>query len=222
MSRANIFIIGLDAFNRAKLERLPQAAECGFHSALGISDIRNVEEFDMPALIDRAEANIESAGVSVDAIASYDRNADHVWLLEINPRISQAHTDIFAKVHGVSHHSVMVDLSLGHKPKPMERQGLFNIAAHFLFRTSESGRVQRVPSEAAIERLKKRQPGTEVKIPVRPGQHLRDLQGQDMYSFEIANVFIGGRDPSELLDKYDEALSVLQFDIEKDIETVIT
>lgn len=432
MSRNNVFIVGLDAFNRAKLERLPQAAECDFHTALDINDIRNVEEFDMPALIDRAVANIESAGVGVNAIASYydfpgtvlvpilaerfgvpgptleavlkcenkywsrveqrtvvpqyipqfqafdpfdedayaglgllppfwikpiksfrsflafqinderqfravmpacrerggfmnepfrylmrefgappeiadmpetfvaesqiggrqctlegysyqgqvsvygvvdsvrapdsssfaryeypsslplevqhrmidvaraavqgvgldnspfnaeffyDPNADHLWLLEINPRISQAHTDIFEKVHGISHHSVMVDLALGRKPKPMERQGPFNIAAHFMFRTSDSGRVVRVPSEAAIERLKKRQPGTEVKIPVRPGQHLKELQGQDMYSFEIANVFIGGRDQSELLDKYDEALSVLQFDIEKDADIIIT
>jgi len=37
-----------------------------------------------------------------------------------------------------------------------------------------------------------------------------------MYSYEIANVFIGGRDQMEMLDKYDESLAVLQFDIEKD------
>jgi len=42
-----------------------------------------------------------------------------------------------------------------------------------------------------------------------------------MYSFELANVFIGGRDRAELLDRYDEALAALQFDIEKDAETVI-
>lgn len=42
-----------------------------------------------------------------------------------------------------------------------------------------------------------------------------------MYSFEIANVFIGGRDQMDILDKYDEALAVLQFDIEKDPETVV-
>ena len=56
---------------------------------------------------------------------------------------------------------------------------------------------------------------------VRVGQHLSELQGQDMYSFEIANVFIGARDRAELLDRYDEALAVLQFDIDKDSETIV-
>ncbi len=151
----------------------------------------------------------------------YDQTSDQVWLLEINPRISQAHTDIFEKVHGISHHSVMLDLALGRKPKPMEKSGQFNVAAHFMFRTFESGRVVRIPSPQAIEKLAQRQPGTKVKIPVMPGQHLRDLHGQDMYSFEIANVFIGGRDRTEMLDRYDEALAVLQFDIEKDGDAVI-
>jgi hypothetical protein len=430
-AKKNVFIIGLDPFNREKLERLPQAAECDFHTALDISDIRNVDRYDMAKLVDKAVANMEAVPGAVDAVASYydfpgtvlvpvlaerfgvpgpsleavlkcenkywsrleqhkaipeaipqfrafdpfddqaygklgllppfwikpiksfrsflafqinderqfnevmpvcrerggfmnepfrhlmetygmppeianmeetfvaespiggwqctlegyahngvvavygvvdsvreqdsssfsryeypsalpleiqhrmmdvvrsavqqigldsspfnaeffyDQTNDQVWLLEINPRISQAHTDIFEKVHGVSHHSVMVDLALGRKPKPMERKGPFNVAGHFMFRTFESGRIVRVPSADAIAKLTRRQPGTVVKIPVAPGQHLKDLQGQDMYSFEIANVFIGGRDRMDILDKYDEALAALQFDIEKDPEPVV-
>lgn len=151
----------------------------------------------------------------------YDQTSDNVWFLEINPRVSQAHTDIFEKVHGISHLSIMVDLALGRKPKPMEKNGKFNVAGHFMFRTFESGKILRVPSSSAVDKLKQRQPGTNVRVPVKPGQHLKDLQGQDMYSFEIANVFIGGRDQADMLDKYDEALAVLQFDIEKDPEPVI-
>lgn len=431
MAKKNVFIVGLDEFNLKKLERLPQAQECEFHAALDISDIRNVEQYDIPALVEKAAAAMEACKGSVDAVASYydfpgtlivpilaerfglpgprleavlkcenkywsrleqykvipenipqfrafdpfdesafgklellppfwikpiksfrsflafqinderqfnevmqtcrekggmmtkpfqelmdtygmppeiaqmresfiaespiggwqctlegyshegkvavygvvdsvtaqdsssfsryeypsslpleiqhrmmdvarsaiqqigldqsafnieffyDQTSDQVWLLEINPRVSQAHTDIFEKVHGVSHHSVMLDLALGRKPKPMERKGRFNVAGHFMFRTSESGRILRIPSDQAIQKLMQRQPGTVVKIPVKPGQHLRDLQGQDMYSFEIANVFIGGRDQTDILDKYDEALSVLQFDIAKDEEAAI-
>jgi len=431
MGKKNVFVVGLDPFNKAKLERLPQAAECDFHAALDISDIRNVSEFDLAALIEKAVSNMENTPGSVDAVVSYydfpgtvlvpvlaqrfglpgpslesvlkcenkywsrmeqqkvvpdhipqfrafdpadggayghlnlfppfwikpiksfrsflafqinderqfnevmpvcrekggmmsepfhwlmetygmppeiaqmpesfiaespiggwqctlegychdgsvsvygvvdsireqdsssfsryeypsilpleiqhrmmdvtraavlqiglngspfnaeffyDQTSDQVWLLEINPRISQAHTDIFEKVHGISHHSVMLDLALGRKPKPMEKKGKFNVAGHFMFRTFESGRVVRIPSESALSKLKQRQPMTEVKIPVKPGQHLSELQGQDMYSYEIANVFIGGRDQAEMLDKYDEALAVLQFDIEKDTETVV-
>ena len=85
-----------------------------------------------------------------------------------------------------------------------------------MFRTFESGRITRIPSTSAIQKLAQRQPRTVVKFQVQTGQHLKDLQGQDMYSYEIANVFIGGRDQMEMLDKYDESLAVLQFDIEKD------
>ena len=151
----------------------------------------------------------------------YDQTSDQVWLLEINPRMSQSHADMFEKVHGVSHHGVMIDLALGRKPRPMERGGDFNIAGNFMFRTFDSGRIQRIPSAEALDRLRQRQPKTEVLIPVEPGQHLKDLKNQDMYSFELANVLIGGRDQADMLDKYDEALAVLQFDIEKDTEAVI-
>lgn len=151
----------------------------------------------------------------------YDQTSDQIFLLEINPRISQAHTDIFEKVHGVSHHSVMVDLALGRKPKPMEMKGRFSVAAHFMLRTFDCGRVTRVPSAEALNRLMERQPGTVVKVKVEPGRHLAELQGQDSYSYELASVFIGGRYRGELLDKYSEALTALQFDIAKDEEAVV-
>lgn len=150
----------------------------------------------------------------------YDQTGGRVWLLEINPRISESHADLFEKVHGCSHQGIMLDLALGRMPRPLERKGAYTIAAKFMLRTFEQGKVTRVPSPAAIRKLGQRQPGTIVKSLVRPGQQLSDLARQDMYSYEIANVFIGGRDQSDLFDKYDEALAVLQFDIEKEPEKV--
>jgi len=170
-------------------------------------------------MMDATRSIIQQIGLDNAAFNAeffYDQTSDNVWFLEVNPRISQSHAEIFERVQGVSHHSVMVDLALGRKPKPMEKKGKFNIAGHFMFRTFESGRITRIPSNSAIQKLAQRQPGTVVKFQVQTGQHLKDLQGQDMYSYEIANVFIGGRDQMEMLDKYDESLAVLQFDIEKD------
>ena len=46
----------------------------------------------------------------------YDEHHDRIWLLEINPRISQSHCDLFRKVDGASHHEVMIDLALGKQP----------------------------------------------------------------------------------------------------------
>lgn len=146
----------------------------------------------------------------------FDQTSDQVYLLEINPRVSQAHTDIFEKVHGVSHLQVMLSLALGRKPKVMEKHGKFNIAGHFMLRVFEPGTVLSVPGHEEVEQLTKRYPGTHIKIPVKPGQHLGDLQGQDSYSYEIANILVGGRDQAEILDKYHECVNALTFEIKYD------
>jgi hypothetical protein len=168
-------------------------------------------------LIDVGRAAIEHIGLDNSPFNIeffYDQSADKAWLLEINPRTSQAHTDLFEKVHGASQLGVMVDIAAGRKPPPLERNGEFNIAAHFMFRVHRDGTVQRIPDQAAIDRLRAHVPGLDVKLHVRPGQRLCDLQGQDMYSYQLASVFVGGRDQDDLLDKYDLAAAALQFDIE--------
>ncbi len=146
----------------------------------------------------------------------YNSTADEVYLLEINPRISQAHTDIFEKVHGVSHHSVMLSLALGRKPKPLEYRGTFNRAANCMLRTFGSGKVVKAPKTDEVRILKKFIPGLEVKMYVRDGMHLSELKGQDSYSFELANIFVGGRDQKELLERYNQCVEGLSFEIEYD------
>ena len=144
----------------------------------------------------------------------YDQTNDHVWLLEINPRASQSHADLFHKVNGVSHLSIVVDLAVGRKPRPLGRNGRWNVAAHFFTRTHEPGRVAHVPSRAAIERAATRQGDTRVQLMVERGTDLASLANQDSYSFELASVYVGGRDRVDALEKYDRLLDVLQFEIE--------
>lgn len=148
----------------------------------------------------------------------YDQTADEVYLVEINSRVSQAHTDIFEKVHGTSHLSVMVNLALGQKPQPFHYDGKFNRAANFMLRTYEPGTVMKTPSEEEIRSLKKRFPDLEIIIRVSEGMHLTELTGQDGYSYELANILIGGRDQQELIEKYNEIVSALTFDIDYDVK----
>jgi hypothetical protein len=144
----------------------------------------------------------------------YDQTNDTVWLLEINPRASQSHADLFQKVHGVSHLSVVVDLALGRKPRPLPREGRWNVAAHFFSRAFEPGTVTYVPSAAALERIKARQGDTRIQLMVGKGTDLDELANQDSYSFELAHAYVGGRDRPDLLDRYDQVLTALQFEIE--------
>ncbi len=145
----------------------------------------------------------------------YDQTADQVWLLEINPRASQSHADLFHKVHGVSHLSVVVDLALGRKPRPLPRKGRWNVAAHFFSRAYAPGRVTYAPSKAALDRIRSRQEDTRIQLMVGKGTDLAALANQDSYSFELANVYLGGRDRIDVLDRYDQVLTALQFEIEE-------
>lgn len=151
----------------------------------------------------------------------YNPTFEAVYLLEINPRISQAHTDIFEKVHGLSHHSIMLNLALGNKPRTLGYDGPFNKAANFMLRTFENGKVLKVPTKDEINILKNFIPGLEIKLHVENGINLSDLQGQDSYSFELANIFIGGRDQQELVDKYNQCLKGLTFNIDYKKETML-
>jgi hypothetical protein len=144
----------------------------------------------------------------------YDPTADNVYLLEINPRVSQAHTDMFEKVHGLSHLHVMLALALGRRPRPLEFNGPYNVAAQLIMRAYTDGTVRSVPTPESVEQLAEEQPGTKVKLLVEPGQVLSDLKCQDSYSFELANVFIGGRDRLEVLDRYQRCCELLDFQID--------
>jgi len=151
----------------------------------------------------------------------YEQTSDQVYLLEINPRLSQSHALLFEMVKGMSHHAVMAQLALGYKPPPFEKRGQHNVAGHFMVRTYEDGVVTRIPEDEELEEIGRRYPGTTVKLLVEPGVRLSEMRAQDSYSFELANVYIGGRDQNDMLEKYDAILSELRFEIEKDAELTV-
>ncbi|MBS3771237.1 MAG: ATP-grasp domain-containing protein [Bacteroidales bacterium] len=146
----------------------------------------------------------------------YNHTVNQIFLLEINPRISQAHTDIFEKVHGISHHSIMLNIALGSRPKALEYKGKHRIASNFMLRIYESGRVKKIPSQEEVDKLNEKYPELTLKLHVTEGMHLSDLKGQDSYSYELGNMFLGARNQEELIQKYDDCMANLTFDVELD------
>ncbi len=147
----------------------------------------------------------------------YNEEDENVYLLEINPRISQSHSALFEKVHGVSHHETMLNLALNRSPKPYEFKGDFNVAGNFMPRVFHSGKVMAVPSEKEIVQLKQKFPDFEIKINVKKDMELDELPPYciDSYSYVLANIFIGASSREELLQKYDFIINSLTFKIEK-------
>lgn len=165
-----------------------------------------------------SQIGLDNTGFNIEFF--FDQTIDQVYLLEINPRVSQAHTDVFEKVHGQSHLRVMLDLALGRKPSTFERRGKHNLGCNFMLRVYDPGRVVRVPTEQEIAQVVQEGLATDVKVHVKEGDHLGALRGQDSYSFELANLFIGGRDQLDVVDKYHRALAILGFTVQRDPEPI--
>ncbi|MDX1594935.1 MAG: ATP-grasp domain-containing protein [Gammaproteobacteria bacterium] len=143
----------------------------------------------------------------------WDQDSDRFMLLEINGRISQSHCPLFALVDGSSHQQVLIDLALGKRPNPPQREGRHKIAAKFMMRVFEEGVVAHAPSEGDVELLEKHFPDIRFESHVEDGQALADMPFQDSYSFNIADVYLGGESQHELLEKYDEVKQMLPFEI---------
>lgn len=136
----------------------------------------------------------------------YDADEDRIWLLEINTRISASHVPLFQMVHGRSHHEVVVELGLGHRPQYSGHDGPCKVAAKFMVREERDGVVTRVPSAAQIEAIEREIPHVRIVPDVREGDRLSELEDQDSYTYQVAEIFIGGEDNDELRDKYERCL----------------
>ncbi len=143
----------------------------------------------------------------------YNQTADRINLLEINPRTSESHTDLFAKVHGYSQLKILLELALGNRPKPLERNGDYRMAAKVFYRAYQPGVVEQVPAAEQIAEIIARFPDTKIKLNVDKGDDLRDLKFQDSYSFELATIFLGADNEIELMRKYEEIVELLDIRI---------
>lgn len=141
----------------------------------------------------------------------WDEGADHVWLLEVNSRLSESHTDLFSKVDGVSNQSVMLDLALDRTPSMPHRQGDYAHAAKFFVRRADDAYVESVPGPEDIAAVEQAFPDTRVIVRAHPGEWLHDLPYQDSYTYELAWIYMGGNSSVELEERYRACAERLRF-----------
>ncbi|MFB7088926.1 acetyl-CoA carboxylase biotin carboxylase subunit family protein [Streptomyces sp. NPDC056296] len=149
----------------------------------------------------------DSATFSVEYF--YDPGSQDISLLEINPRHSQSHAELFQYVEGVSNHHAMLALALGDDPRMPHGQGPYAMAAKWYYRWFTDGVVRHVPSPEDIARIESEIPGVRIEVLPEPGRRLSDLSQQDSYSYELAHIFTGGDDEQDLRRKYDQCVAAL-------------
>lgn len=144
----------------------------------------------------------------------WDEDEDRLWLVEVNTRISQSHSDLFAKVDGMSNHEVAVDVALGRRPAMPRGEGPFATATKGIIPHYEDGIVRRVPTDEDVAALCERFPHTEVRLAVEVGDRLDDLPNQDSYRYRLGTLYLGAGSHEELAECYEACLAALPFDIE--------
>lgn len=144
----------------------------------------------------------------------YNKDRDEFSLLEINPRISQSHSDPFHKVDGAPNHKPMIEVALGKKPDFTHREGDFNVAAKFYYRVFEDGVMTDVPGDEDLDSIRKEMPDMEIKIWVDEGVRLSELHDQDSYSYKLASVYLGADNKDALYSKRDRCFELLNFKID--------
>ncbi|PAU80022.1 D-alanine--D-alanine ligase [Halovibrio salipaludis] len=71
MAIRNVFVMALDDFNRAMLERLQGVENLRFHSLLDLETAVDTRHYDIPALLDRARRQLRAFPGSIDAIVGF-------------------------------------------------------------------------------------------------------------------------------------------------------
>lgn len=128
----------------------------------------------------------------------WDPDEGRLWLVEVNTRISQAHSDLFAKVDGMSNHKVALDVALGRQPSMPHRDGPFAVAGQCMVFHDEDAVVTRIPDADDLARLRREIPQAVVSVQVKPGDRLSELPRQNSYRSIVAKAYIGAGDLSEL------------------------
>ncbi|MEU1669324.1 ATP-grasp domain-containing protein [Streptomyces sparsogenes] len=144
----------------------------------------------------------------------YDPGTDEINLLEINPRHSQSHAELFAYVDGVANHHCMLGLALGEDPRLPHRAGRYRMAAKWYYRWFADGVVRRTPDAEEIARIEREIPGVRIDVVPERGQRLSQLEQQDSYSFEIAHIVTGGDTEDDMREKYDRCVAALNRTLE--------
>ncbi len=147
----------------------------------------------------------------------WDPDTDRVRLLEVNARHSQEHARLFEMVDGVANHAAMLRLGLGQMPQPPRREGRYPMAAKWFLRHFRDGIVRQVPDPDVLAELESMLGGATIRVLAEEDTQLSDSYGEDSYSYVLAEVFVGGRDPLELEDKYQQFLDSARIEID-DVE----
>jgi biotin carboxylase len=156
-----------------------------------------------------AKIGLDDATFSIEYFC--DPDTGEVNLLEINPRHSQAHAELFEHVDGFPNHHYMLKVALGEDPGP-PGTGQYGISARWYLRHFTDGVLLRGPAEDEIAAVERDLDGVRIYRKAQDGERLSEQRYADSYSYELAEIVVGADDLAQMTDKYDRCVAALRFE----------
>ena len=143
----------------------------------------------------------------------YDRRADKLAVIEVNPRMSYQFADLYEYVDGSNSYDVLIDLSLGRRPAFEKGAGPFDVAASFVLRTFEGKKIRRVPSPEQVDAFGDRYSEATIKLYGKPGTSMKgEMKAIGSYRHAIVNV--AANSYLDLFAIHQDALEKLPFEFD--------
>jgi hypothetical protein len=143
----------------------------------------------------------------------YDQATDAIKVIEINPRLSYQFADLYENVDGANTYDVLLDLTLGRRPKFRRGTGRYKFAASFVLRTFQGKRFAAVPAPSDVEAFARQYDDSRLRIYGRKGKSLAsEMRAMGSYRYGIVNV--GATSLLDLFAIYNDALEKLPFRFE--------
>ncbi|MFW5783318.1 MAG: ATP-grasp domain-containing protein [Spirochaetota bacterium] len=149
---------------------------------------------------------LQESGFNIEFF--YDEETDSLSVLEVNPRFSQSHADLYLRVDGTSNHQLLLDLALGNDPTFRQGAGTDAVAAKFFERVFEDVEVTHVAGSDEIRAIERRH-DCRVALLVQEGDRLRHKPTEDAYSHDIAHVYLGASSYEQARRKYERIIDDL-------------
>ncbi|MQA15747.1 MAG: ATP-grasp domain-containing protein [Pseudonocardiaceae bacterium] len=145
----------------------------------------------------------------------WDEASDTLRVLEVNPRHSQSHAELFEQVDGAPNHQGMLRLALGRDPDMPRRAGPYPLSAKWFLRHWNDGVVRREPTDDEVTALERELDGVTIDLLAHQGDRLSALTSQDSYSYKIANIYTAAGNEQQLTAKFERCAQTLSFEFDQ-------
>jgi biotin carboxylase len=149
---------------------------------------------------------LQESGFNIEFFC--DEQTDAISLLEVNPRFSQSHADLYLRVDGTSNHQLLLDLAVGNEPEFVAGAGIDPVGAKFFKRVFEDVEITNVAGTHERQEIERRY-DCQIEVLVEKGDRLRHKPTEDSYSHVIAHIYLGAPSYEEARRKYERIIDDL-------------